>query len=90
VVAGPVKMTDQKYNVSRSALENPGKLPVLAQVIKGTISFANASQVKASVIPLAVSGAKGKPIELTKDNSGKFVFTTDVGRTLVYEVNFSK
>ncbi|HEX2955516.1 MAG TPA: carbohydrate binding domain-containing protein [Chitinispirillaceae bacterium] len=90
VVAGPVKMTDQKYNPSRSALEEPGKMPVLAQVIKGTISFANASLPKATVTPLAVSGIKGTPIALKKDSSGKFVFNTDVGRTLVYEVNFSK
>jgi hypothetical protein len=90
VVAGPVKMTDQKYNASRSALENPGKLPVLAQVIKGAISFTAASQAKATITPLAVSGVKGTPIALTKDNSGNFVFNTDVGRTLVYEVSFSK
>lgn len=90
VVAGPVKMTDQKYNVSRSALEDPGKLPVLAQIIKGKISFTAASQAKATVTPLAVSGVKGTPVALTKDNSGNFVFNTDAGRTLVYEVNFSK
>jgi hypothetical protein len=90
VVAGPVKMTDQKYNASRSALEGPGKLPVLAQVIKGTISFANSLQTNATITPLAVSGVKGKPIELTKDSSGKFVFTTETGRSLVYEVSFSK
>ncbi|MBN1601840.1 MAG: hypothetical protein JW915_09535 [Chitinispirillaceae bacterium] len=90
VVAGPVKMSGQRYNASRSALEDPGKLPVLAQVIKGTISFTNKSYPKATVTPLSVSGSKGKPISLKKDSSGNFVFNPEDGRTLVYDVSFSK
>lgn len=84
VATGPVKMSSQKYNPARSALDNIGKLPALAQVLKGTISFKKANSASGiTVIPLSMSGKKGKPLSVSGKNKE---LDLSKGKTQVYEV----
>lgn len=86
VAVGPTKMSDQLYRPSRSALLEPGRLPVLAQVIKGKLTIhTHASQKKVSLIPLAVDGSTGKPVKLTRGKKG-LGYDLSTGRTHVYEM----
>lgn len=85
VAASPVKMSSQKYNSSRTALNDIGKLPVLAQVLEGTLTFKNMGNSELSVVPLSINGRKGEPIPLSKIGNAK-ILDLRVGRTQVYEV----
>jgi hypothetical protein len=86
VTTGPVKMSSQKYNSSRTALIDEGKLPALAQVLKGNITFKNKTASGFKVVPLSLSGSKGTAMELFNSGAGK-VMDLSKGRTLVYEVS---
>jgi hypothetical protein len=83
VVAGPTKMSGQKYNDSRSGLVDIGELPILAQVVNGQVTFKTKAAV--TIIPLSIDGVKGKPLAVEIKNDGS-VFNLSLGRTFVYEV----
>jgi hypothetical protein len=83
VVTGPTKMTDQVYNDPRSALKSSGHLPLLAQVIKGEILLKNKGKLQ--IIPLNISGLKGKALPLSAKEGG-WSFDLASGRTFVYEI----
>ncbi len=84
VAAGPVKMSSQKYNATRSTLDNIGELPALAQVLKGTISFKTTKSASGiTVTPLSMSGIKGKPLAVSGKNKE---LDLSKGKTQVYEV----
>ncbi|HEX2957636.1 MAG TPA: hypothetical protein VHO70_12450, partial [Chitinispirillaceae bacterium] len=85
VAVGPVKMSSQKYNSSRSVLTDVGKLPVLAQVLNGTITFKNKSASGMTVVPLSLSGKKGDPLAVS-ESGGNRVLDLSKGKTQVYEV----
>lgn len=90
IASGPSKMTEQKFNVSRTALRELGRLPVLLQVINGTIVFKNsAAKSKMKIIPLTPAGQSGEPVPYTDSEKGA-VFDLAKGRTLVYEVVIGK
>lgn len=83
-------MTGQQFNHSRTALKKLGSLPVLQQVINGTVVFKNRTKKsKMQVLPLAPNGGAGKPIALKKSDDG-LVFDLGKGRTFVYEVKLKK
>jgi hypothetical protein len=84
VVTGPAKMTGQQYNASRTGLTNAGRLPVLAQVVKGKILL-KSKKNKVTLTPLSVTGARRKSLKLKNHKAGQS-FNTGHGRTLVYLV----
>ena len=82
-VVGPSKMTGQQFNHSRTALKKLGSLPVLQQVINGTVEFKNRTKKsKMQVLPLAPNGSAGKPMALKKSKNG-LVLDLGKGRTFV-------
>lgn len=85
VAAGPVKMSSQKYNSSRTALSDVGKLPALAQVLNGKVTIKNKSASGLKVVPLSLSGKKGAALALSNSGEGS-VLDLSKGRTQVYEV----
>ena len=89
VVAGPSKMSGQKFNQTRGALCVLGGLPVLLQVMQGALIFKNTTKGKLKIIPLSPAGLMGEPLALTSSDKGK-VFDLSKGRTFVYEVRTEK
>lgn len=85
VATGPVKMSSQKYNPARTALEDAGKLPALAQVLKGSITFKTKSASGITVTPLSMSGKKGEVLAVS-EVGGNRVLDLSKGKTQVYEV----
>ncbi len=89
-VVGPSKMTGQQFNHSRTALKRLGSLPVLQQVINGTVVFKNRTKKsKMQVLPLAPDGSAGKPMALA-ESEDELVLDLGKGRTFVYEVKLKK
>jgi len=86
VAVGPAKMSGQRYDATRSKLENAGEGEVLTQVLNGKITFKKAGGNKLQVFPLDVDGARGKPMELTIVKGALGELDLSKGRTLVYEV----
>lgn len=89
VAVGPVKMSSQQYNDSRTSLTDLGKLPVLAQVLNGKLTFKNMAKSTLSIVPLSLSGKKGNPIPASNIGQDK-VFDLSKGKTQVYEVTVNK
>ncbi|MFN3405461.1 MAG: carbohydrate binding domain-containing protein [Cytophagaceae bacterium] len=83
VAVTPSKMTGQKFNESRSALLDIGKLPILAQVMEGELVFNSSGSVK--VIPLSPNGEPGKALTAMNRNN-KLVIDLSKGRSYVYEI----
>lgn len=88
VAVGPTKMSSQKFNSSRTALENPGNTPVLAQVIEGSVTFKKSGNSKLTVVPLFLDGSRGKPMDISGTKGDK-ILNLNQGRTQVYEVSLN-
>jgi hypothetical protein len=58
-------------------------MPLLAQVIKGEILLKNKGKLQ--IIPLNISGLKGKALPLSAKEGG-WSFDLASGRTFVYEI----
>lgn len=87
VVVCPVKNTDQKFNENRTALVEPGKTPLLAQVAEGDFVFKTTNK-KVSVTELDHTGKKGKKLAFLFKNDGLGIRLQE-GRSFVYEVRFN-
>jgi len=82
VAAVPVKHKGQVYNEARKALEAVGSPPLLAQVLKGQVTFKNVPPGgKVTLRPLSTGGTAGGPIPLSGNT-----FRLEDGRSMVYEV----
>ncbi len=57
--------TDQIFNATRTALKDPGRLPVLEQWVKGTLTLKVAGAGKFEAYALNESGKRGKALPLT-------------------------
>jgi hypothetical protein len=86
VCVGAVKQTGTKYGPDRKQLEEPGALPLLAQVVKGTVLLKGAA---ATVRPLSVGGKAGKALKVAARDGGT-LFDLSQGRTFVYEITPEK
>ncbi len=83
-VVGPSKMTSQQYNPSRTSLLNPGTLPVLAQVIEGTVKV-KGKPSKVSIYPKQADGQRGRAVK-AKGEKGWTVFSPAEYNTPIFEV----
>jgi hypothetical protein len=84
VAVTPVKMTGQKYNAGRSALSEPGKLPLQAQQMEGEFVIKNKA-TKVKITSLMADGTKGKNLTFAVKENG-INFKLNEGRTFVYEI----
>lgn len=90
VVAGPSKMTGQQFKPSRAALKTLGGMPVLQQVIEGSLVFKNRTGAsKLKVVPLMPNGSAGAPMALTASDKG-MELDLGKGRSYVYDVTVGK
>jgi len=82
VVGAPVKQKGLAYQEARKALETVGGTPLLAQVVKGRVTFKNIPPgAKATLRPLSTGGTPGKPLALSANS-----FRLEEGRSMVYEL----
>jgi len=86
VSVGAMKQTGTKYGSDRKQLEEVGGLPVLAQVVEGTVLIKRSGAV---VKPLSIGGKAGKALKTSKTPGGTLVDLAE-GRTFVYEVTVSR
>lgn len=86
VSVGAVKQTGTKYGPDRKQLEEVGGLPLLAQVVKGTVLVKGAG---ATVKPLSVGGSVGRALKTRRTAEGTLVDLSQ-GRSFVYEVTRGK
>ncbi len=84
VAVTPVKMTGQTYNPGRSALIEPGKLPLQAQQLEGDLIL-KVKSAKIKIVSLMADGTKGKSINFEGKENG-WVFKLSEGRAFVYEI----
>jgi hypothetical protein len=83
VAATPVKMTGQKYNAGRNALSEPGRLPLQAQHLEGTLLIKKTTKIK--VTSLMADGTIGKSINFVYQKDGVSINLNE-GKTFVYEI----
>jgi hypothetical protein len=87
VVTTPCKMKGQKFNETRTALEDPGKTPVMAQVAQGEVVFKGLKNVK--IVPLGPDGEKMKQLPLTLSGEDSSL-DLKKARTFVFEVKVKR
>jgi hypothetical protein len=90
VVVGAVKTSGLTYNATRTQLTALGELPLLAQVIRGTVKLKSVrSGMTCRVRPMSLGGTPGEPVSVRIGSDGT-TFSLDEGRTMVYEVVVSR
>lgn len=86
VAVASSKMTGQEFKPSRTALKTLGSLPVLQQVVNGSVVFKNRKKRnKIKVIPLSPTGKAGKALSMKKIENGMAIDLSKE-KTFVYEV----
>ena len=84
VAVTPVKMTGQKYNAARTALEEPGHLPLQAQQLEGDL-FIKGKVPKMKITSLQADGTKYTYTDFVVKSDGVSIKLND-GKTFVYEI----
>ncbi len=84
VVTGPTKLSNQRMNRSRTVLKKLGDLPLLAQVINGTVTLKSTSKIV--VTPLNPDGSDMDKMSVT-NNGNAYSIDLSKGRSFVYRVS---
>jgi len=76
----------QTYNATRTALKDPGDVPVLMQGVKGEVSVVVKPGANYQVVPLDDSGKQGSPLKTTIEHGGLKFTISPVDHTSYYLV----
>ncbi|GAL86462.1 hypothetical protein MYP_3691 [Sporocytophaga myxococcoides] len=87
IVTTPCKMKGQKFNETRTALEDAGNVPVLAQVADGEVIFKGLKNLK--ITPLGPDGEKMKQLPLTLSGEDSSL-DLKKAKTFVFEIKVKR